>query len=78
LVSTLKAEVDIPPVYFVVGSADNTANVALKAGLKLMELKKNFQMAIDYGMPHDYEKFPLMDTFKVANTRLMEFLNRAV
>jgi acetyl esterase/lipase len=78
LVSTLKAEVDVPPVYFVVGSADNTANVALKAGLKLMELKKNFQMAIDYGMPHDYEKFPLMDTFKVANTRLMEFLNRAV
>jgi acetyl esterase/lipase len=78
LITRLTPAVDLPPVYMVVGSADNTANAALKAGTKFMEIKKNFQMDIVYGMPHDFEKFPQMDAFKEANTRLMQFLNKAV
>ncbi len=78
LLTNLRPETDLPPIYLVVGSADNTAKVVLRAASKFADIKKNFEMDVTYGMPHDYEKFPQMDAFKAVNTRMMAFLNRAV
>jgi acetyl esterase/lipase len=78
LISGLKPETPLPPVFLVVGSADNTAKAALQAASKFMDIKKDYELAIFYGMPHDFEKFPLMDAMHEANDRLMTFLNRAV
>jgi acetyl esterase/lipase len=78
LLTALKPEMDLPPIFMVVGSADHTAVSALKTASKLMEIKKNYELSIMWGMPHDYEKFPEMDAMHVADHRLMEFLNKAV
>lgn len=77
LLTVLKPEMALPPIFLVVGSADHTAEVALQAATKLMEIKKDYELAIFYGMPHDFEKFPLMDAMHEANNRLMSFLVRA-
>jgi acetyl esterase/lipase len=77
LLSRLKPETPLPPVFLIVGSADHTAMVALKTADKFMDLKKNFELAVFYGMPHDFEKFPQLSTMHQANDRMMNFLKKA-
>jgi len=70
----LKAEMPLPPIYMVVGSADGLSRASLQTGLKLLELRKDYALDIFYGMPHDFAKFPELDAFREANRRMMEFL----
>jgi acetyl esterase/lipase len=78
LLTNLKPETDLPPIYMVVGSADNASRSALQMGLKLLEIKKDYTLDVFYGMPHDFAKFPKLSTMVEANRRMMEFLNKAV
>lgn len=78
LVTNLKPELPLPPIYMVVGSADGLSKASLTLALKLMEIKKDYALDIFYGMPHDFEKFPELDVMHEVNRRMMEFLNRAM
>lgn len=76
LLSRLKAEMPIPPIYMVVGSADGLSRAALQTATKLQELKKDYTLDIFYGMPHDFAKFPQLDVMHEANRRMMDFLKK--
>jgi acetyl esterase/lipase len=80
LISSLKPQMDLPPIVMIVGSRDQTHAdaVQLKTAMKLMELKKNYTLNVYYGMPHDFAKFPQLQAMHDANDRLMAFLNGAV
>lgn len=71
-------ETQLPPVFMVVGSADGLSASALKAATRFLETKKNYELAVFYGMPHDFAKFPELDVMHEANRRLMEFLKKTV
>ena len=78
LIADLKPEIPLPPIFMVVGSADRLASHSIAAAQKFLEIRKNYDLAIFYGMPHDFAKFPLLDAMKVANRQMMEFLKKAV
>ena len=78
LIVDLKPEIPLPPIYMVVGSADRLASHSIAAAQKFLEIRKDYDLAIFYGMPHDFAKFPLLDAMKVANRQMMEFVKKAV
>ena len=39
----------------------NAGQPCLRFAIKLMQLRKDFQMDVPYGMPHDFIKMPQMD-----------------
>jgi acetyl esterase/lipase len=71
-------ETQLPPVFMVVGSADPLSAASIKAAARFLETKKNYELSVFYGMPHDFEKFPELDAMHEANRRLMEFLKKTV
>jgi acetyl esterase/lipase len=78
LIADLKPELPLPPIYMVVGSADRLASHSIAAAQKFLEIRKDYELAIFYGMPHDFAKFPELDAMKEANRHMMEFLKKAV
>jgi acetyl esterase/lipase len=80
LLTGLQPQTNLPPIFMVVGSRDQTHAdaVALKAANKFMELKKDYSLSVFYGMPHDFAKFPQLRAMHEANDQLMSFLNAAV
>jgi acetyl esterase/lipase len=78
LLAKVTAELPLPPVFMVVGSADGLSNSAIKAAARFLELKKNYELSVFYGMPHDFEKFPQLESMRESNRLLMEFLKKTV
>lgn len=79
MLAKLTAQTPLPPIYIEAGSADVNAGLpCLRFAVKLMELRKDFQLDSSYGMPHDFIKMPQMDAAKESNRRMMEFLKKAV
>lgn len=69
----------LPPIYIEVGSADPNAGLpCTRFAVKLMELRKNFQMDVAYGQGHDFIKMPRNDQAVESNRRAMEFLKKTL
>jgi acetyl esterase/lipase len=79
MLEKLTPQTPLPPIYMEAGSADtNAGQPVVRFALKLMQLRKDFQLDCSYGMPHDFIKMPQMDAAKESNRRMMEFLKKAV
>ncbi|MGI4880901.1 MAG: alpha/beta hydrolase [Janthinobacterium lividum] len=79
ILDQITSDTPLPPIIMMVGSSDaGPLAQAANASLTFLKSKKNFELFVYYGMPHDFMKFPGLDIMHVANADMMTWLKKVV
>ena len=74
----VKADLDLPSIFLVTGTADFAMGPTIEFANKLNEAGIPFQLHVLEGMPHDFMKFPELDGMHEGHRLMFDNLSRSV